>query len=138
MILVVEDHADTRKALVRLLAIEGYTALAVETGSQALALLREHRPRLVLLDFGLPDISGLDVFRHMRKTPALAGIPVIMFSAFTGTQRQQAIDAGVDGYVIKGSLDWPRLVREIARLAGLPSSPGQLQSDLLVEGTEGR
>jgi two-component system KDP operon response regulator KdpE len=60
-ILIVEDDAETRAALVRELASRGYRTTEAEDGRSALARWESHRPDLVLLDLGLPDIDGLDV-----------------------------------------------------------------------------
>lgn len=70
----------------------------------------------------MPGLDGLHVFRHMKRDPRLAAIPVIMFSANDGLWKDRAIAAGVDAYIVKGALDWGLLQREVLRLAG----PGTL------------
>jgi CheY-like chemotaxis protein len=124
MLLIVDDHGDTREILIRLLKIEGYESIGVKCGTEALLFLKTHKPRLVLLDYSMPDIDGLTVFREIKTDVQTAGIPVIMFSANEGDIRDEAIQAGVDAYVVKGSLDWPFLRKEILRLAG----PGTVSS----------
>jgi CheY-like chemotaxis protein len=120
MILVVEDHADTRRALLRLLSLDGYEAAPAGCGQDALTLLKLNKPRLVILDCGLPDIDGLAVFRAIRSDPRLDDTRVVMFSAYDGSRRDEALAAGVDAYVLKGSLDLLHLLDEIRRFAGPP------------------
>ena len=122
MILVVEDHSDTRRALLRLLEIEGYEAAPAGCGQDALAFLKDNLPRLVILDCGLPDVDGLAVFRAIRSDRRLDGTRVVMFSAYDGAKRDEALAAGVDGYVVKSSLDWLHLLDEIRRFAGPPGN----------------
>ncbi|CAN5613198.1 hypothetical protein BH10PLA1_BH10PLA1_22750 [soil metagenome] len=123
MILVVDDHADTRLAIVQLLKFDGYDAIAVSSGSEALAFLTHVRPKLLLIDYSMPDMTGLDVLAQMKKDERLAILPVIMFSAHGEAARQEALRAGVSSYIMKASLDWSKLSSEVARLAGPPASP---------------
>ena len=123
MILVVEDHPDTRRALLRLLEIHGYEAVPAGCGHDALAFLKDNVPRLILLDCGLPDVDGLAVFRAIRSDRRLDGTRVVMFSAYDGAKRDEALAAGVDGYVVKNSMDWLHLLEEIRRFAGPPAKP---------------
>ena len=120
MILVVEDHADTRAAHLRLLSMEGYEGVPAGCGQEALALLRYVQPRLVILDCALSD-GGLDILRAIRSDRRLDRTRVIMFCANDGgSQRHEARAIGVDAYVLKGTLDWLQLAAEIHRLAGPP------------------
>jgi CheY-like chemotaxis protein len=121
MILVVEDHADTRRALLRLLSTEGYEGVPALCGQDALAILKHNEPRLVILDCGLPDVEGLQIFRAIRSDRRLDETRVVMFSAYDGSQRDEALAAGVDAYVLKGSGGFPHLVAEVRRLAGPPT-----------------
>lgn len=99
-ILVVEDEADLVMMLEDRLRVEGYQVEAAGGGEQALALLREHFYDLVLLDVGLPGMSGLDVCQELRRMGS--GVPVIMLTA-----RSQVVDKvvglklGADDYVTK-------------------------------------
>jgi CheY-like chemotaxis protein len=121
MILIVEDHADTRAALVRVVSMAGYEAVPAGCGEDALAVLKHRKPRLVILDCGLPDIEGLEVFRAIRSDRRLDGTRVLMFSAYDGSKRDEALAAGVDAYVLKASLDLLQLLAEVQRLAGPPT-----------------
>ena len=118
MVLVVDDHGDTREALVRLLKREGYDAIGVKCGGEALLFLQTHAVGLVVLDYHMPDMDGLAVLADMRRDPRLAEVPVILFTADIGRLKERAMQQGVNAYVEKGTLDWGRLLAEVRRLAG--------------------
>jgi CheY-like chemotaxis protein len=129
MILVVDDHADTRFVLHRLLTLDGYEALAVASGGEALGFLSKYMPKLVILDYSMPDMNGLMVFKQMKADPRLKAIPVIMFSANADDVKDEAIAAGIDAYIEKSSLDWILIHKEIARLAGPPTRSPRAPED---------
>ena len=99
-ILVVEDHASIQRALRRSLTISGYEVLVVDNGRQAVELVREQQPDLVLLDLSLPgEIDGLGVCIQVRQW---SQIPIIIVSARTDEQQKvQALDLGADDYLTK-------------------------------------
>jgi two-component system phosphate regulon response regulator PhoB len=108
-ILVVEDEADIRQILAYNLGQAGYEILVADRGEQALALARENRPDLVLLDLMLPDMSGLDVCRNFKSESSLRDIPVIMLTARSEEiDRVVGFELGADDYVVK-----PFSVREL-------------------------
>jgi CheY-like chemotaxis protein len=123
MLLVADDHADTREILVRLLKRDGYDVAAVESGEDAMAYLSTSKPALVILDHSMPGMDGLQVLERMKQDPRLADVPVIMFSAHESPIREQAVAAGVSAYVLKASLDWSVLRAQILRLAGPGDRP---------------
>lgn len=102
-VLVVEDSPLFRRMLSDLLQSLGYTSIVEAAGGRAaLEKLAEQTPALVCLDLTLPDISGFEVCEHIRATPALRNVPVLMISARTLTvDRAQAEEAGASGYLIK-------------------------------------
>ena len=72
------------------------------TGGEGLAAVHAKRPHLILLDMHLPDISGLELLRHLKADPATAAIPVIVVSAdATAQQVDAALDAGAVRYLTK-------------------------------------
>ena len=99
-ILVVEDDASIQRALRRSLTISGYEVLVVDNGRQAVQLVREQQPDLVLLDLSLPgEIDGLGVCVQVRQW---SQIPIIIVSARTDEQQKvQALDLGADDYLTK-------------------------------------
>jgi two-component system chemotaxis response regulator CheY len=102
-VLVVEDSPMFRRMLSDMLQSLGYTrVLEAFSGEAAKELLAEQRPDLVCLDLTLPDISGYEVCEHIRATPGLQDVPVLMISARAQTMdRAQAEEAGASGYLIK-------------------------------------
>jgi len=100
LILIVDDHDDTRELFAELLAFDGFSVLSAATGGDALALVREHQPCLVLLDLGLPDIAGLELVLRLRAEPNTATVPIYALSGFTNL-RSAALAAGIDGFLVK-------------------------------------
>jgi Response regulators consisting of a CheY-like receiver domain and a winged-helix DNA-binding domain len=98
-ILVVEDEPNIADLVDLYLSRDGYRVLKQATGEAGLAAVRDHRPRLVILDVGLPDIDGLEVCRRIRATSAL---PVIFLTARADEiDRVLGLELGADDYLTK-------------------------------------
>jgi CheY-like chemotaxis protein len=112
-VLLVEDSDAIRDAFTILLEDAGYTVLGAGTGEDALRLAAEHVPDLVLLDMGLPDMTGLEVVRRIKSVPATAGIAVV---AVTGrdeeADRRACLAAGCAAYIVK-PVNTQKLVRDL-------------------------
>ena len=94
-----EDDAAIRTALTRALRDQGHTVSAVGSGMPALSAAVEHKPDVVLLDLGLPDIDGADVLSMLR---AVSDVPVIVATARDDEQEMvRLLDLGADDYIIK-------------------------------------
>lgn len=114
--LVVDDYDDAREMLRMILEHHQLDVLEARDGAEAIECAREHRPDLVLLDLGLPRVSGWDVARTLKSDPATADIPLIACTAFTlARQHERARDAGCAHVVVK-PID-PRALVEIVRSA---------------------
>lgn len=101
-ILVVEDEMDLRELLVYSLAQDHYNVTSVEDGRSAWRKLEEQPFDLVLLDWMLPDMSGIELLRRIRRSPSRKALPVIMVTARDGeNDRVHGLDSGADDYVIK-------------------------------------
>jgi CheY-like chemotaxis protein len=94
-LLVVDDDARVCDVLRRLLARAGYVVTCAGGGEEALALLRDLRPDLVILDWMMPGLDGLGVLRRLRADPATAAIPVMVYTA--SDEPQVARDAAALG-----------------------------------------
>src|SRR5262249_45795546 len=98
-ILVVDDEVEITRALQRSLEAHGYEVFTASDGERALENIANSRPDLVLLDLGLPGMSGLEVCKRVRAQSAL---PIIVLSVKdTERDKVQALDLGADDYVSK-------------------------------------
>lgn len=101
-ILIVEDDPLLRHAFRLLLEDAGYPVHEAGTGTEALSAVAAVRPRLVLLDLGLPDLPGLDVAREITADPANAGTRVVALTGRVGARERQAcLDAGCAHFLPK-------------------------------------
>jgi CheY-like chemotaxis protein len=99
-ILVVDDEPDLVATCERLLARVGHVSLRAHTGPDAMALIDQERPDLVVADLRLPGVDGLTVARHARGH--VPPIPVILMTAYDSPQaRRAARDSGVGAYLAK-------------------------------------
>ena len=113
-VLVVEDNADTADIIQRRLQLDGMEPVVCMRGAEAKTLLGQQQFDAVVLDIMMPDVSGFEVLEHVRATPALADLPVIMLTAKASPQdREQAKDMGADAYIVKpfGPHDLVRTLR---------------------------
>jgi DNA-binding response OmpR family regulator len=102
VILVVDDDPVIVKLLEINFRLEGFQPRIATGGRQAIDMVREVRPALVLLDLMMPGIDGWEVRRAMLEDPATANIPVIVVSARTQDEdRQQGYALGVTAYITK-------------------------------------
>ena len=101
-VLVVDDNRDQAESLGMLLEIFGHQVRIAFDGGQALTIAEEFKPQLVLLDIGLPGMSGYDVARRLREMPGLDGAVLV---AQTGwgeeADRQRSVEAGIDRHLVK-------------------------------------
>ena len=101
-ILLVEDNPVNRKLARNVLRSRGYEVWEVASGEEALSLLGERRPDLVLMDLQLPGMDGLEVTRRIKARPETAEVPVVALTAHVGQiDEQRALDAGCSGYITK-------------------------------------
>ncbi len=98
-ILVVEDEPAIAETLVYALETEGYRVQHAGTGSEAIEVFRQSAPDFIVLDVGLPDVSGFDVCREIRKT---SDLPILFLTAREGEiDRVVGLEIGGDDYVVK-------------------------------------
>lgn len=101
-VLVVEDEPAQREVLRYNLEAEGFRVVQAASGDEGLLMLREEAPDIVLLDWMLPGVSGIEVCRQIKSRSETRAIPVIMLSARTEeVDRVRGLETGADDYVIK-------------------------------------
>jgi two-component system, OmpR family, phosphate regulon response regulator PhoB len=102
LVLVVEDEAPLLTLLRYNLEKEGFSVCEASDGEEALMQIAERKPDLVLLDWMLPMVSGLEVCRRIRRAPETRALPVIILTARgEETDRVRGLDSGADDYVVK-------------------------------------
>ena len=138
-IILIEDEVPMRRLLKTILTAQGYLVIEAETGRRGLIEAGTRKPDLVILDFGLPDMDGAQVIKHLREW---SQIPIVVPSARDQEpQKIKALDTGADDYLTKpfGAAELLARVRvalrHAARVAGSTGesefSAGPLKVDLL-------
>ncbi|OPJ61936.1 response regulator [Clostridium oryzae] len=98
-ILVVEDDKPIRNFITASLEVQGFKYIETDKGAEAIALSMSHRPDLMILDLGLPDIDGIEVIIKVREW---SNLPIIIVSARENErQKVEALDKGADDYLTK-------------------------------------
>lgn len=101
-VLVVDDEPDYLRIAARIAAGAGCAVLTAPTALEGVALAAAEHPDMILLDVGLPDISGFEAARRMRKVPALAKVPIIFFTVRSELDMvAEGLKLGAAGYVLK-------------------------------------
>ncbi len=101
-ILIVEDNGLNMKLFRDLLTAHGYVTLETSDGAEALELVRQHRPNLVLMDIQLPNVSGLEIIKSNKADAELKSIPVVAVSAFvTKWDTETMRELGCEAYLAK-------------------------------------
>jgi len=125
-ILVVDDHPDNVELLRARLESRGYDVTGASGGEEALQLVKENPPDLILLDVMMPKVGGMEVVRRLKADKSLPFIPVIMQTALDSTENKvEGLDAGADDYITK-PINFPELDARVKSLLRIK----KLQQDL--------
>jgi two-component system phosphate regulon response regulator PhoB len=101
-VLLVEDEYAQREVLAYNLEAEGFDVIQADNGEDALLLVDEDQPDMIILDWMMPKVSGIEVCRRLKMRPETRAIPVIMLSARAEeVDRVRGLETGADDYVIK-------------------------------------
>ena len=101
-VLIVEDNELNMKLFHDLLEAQGYETLETREGLSALAIARQSKPDLILMDIQLPQVSGLEVTRWIKDDPELRAIPVVAVTAFAMKGDEERIrEGGCEAYLSK-------------------------------------
>lgn len=102
LVLVVEDHEDTRFLLKTMLEMHGYRVSEARDGEEGVLLARREHPRLVIMDATLPRLDGIAATRRIRSDSALESVPVVFLSGHAQPDfRAAALDAGGTDFLVK-------------------------------------
>ena len=101
-VMIVEDNELNMKLFNDLLRANGYDTLPMRSGYEALDMLKEKRPDLIIMDIQLPEISGLEVTRRIKEDESLRDIPIVAVTAFAMKGDEERIrQGGCEGYLSK-------------------------------------
>ena len=123
-ILIIEDETDIRELLTYNLELEGLEVVGAANGEEAFRVLKSEPVQLVVLDLMLPDVSGLEICRYIRRESALSRLPVIMLTAKgEEVDRIVGFELGADDYVTKPFNIREMILRVKAVLARAKTTP---------------
>ncbi|HEX4124045.1 MAG TPA: response regulator [Tepidisphaeraceae bacterium] len=114
-VLLVEDHEDTRRVMARLLKIAGYTVTLAGSVKEAIEAANKYPFELLLSDIGLPDGSGADIMRHIKRTTTIKGIALSGFGQEEDLRKSR--EAGFETHLTK-PVDFQKLQDVMQRVAG--------------------
>jgi two-component system catabolic regulation response regulator CreB len=124
-ILVVEDESGIADTIQYVLATDGFAPVWCATAEQALHEFRAHPPALAILDVGLPDLNGFELFRQLQAVPGAAGVPMLFLTARSDEiDRVVGLELGADDYIAKpfSPRELVARVRGILRRSARPAS----------------
>jgi CheY-like chemotaxis protein len=102
LVLVADDHADTRLLFRTVLEVRGFSVIEAADGEETVRTAEKLRPDLILMDCGLPRLSGVDATRRIRASAHIGQVPIIFISGHAGTTFVAlAREAGCDEYLVK-------------------------------------
>ena len=122
-VIIVEDEPAVADLLEEMLSVDGYQVLKIHSSTSALAEIRAGKPDVVLLDIMMPDVSGLEVVRFMRREPDMQRVPVVIVSAKTLPEDiRTGLEAGATAYLTK-PVDMGGLRRTVAQVIREAENP---------------
>lgn len=116
--MIIEDEPDAAEMFAEMMRVSGFHVVKVTSSTPAMGMLAQEKPDVVILDVMMPDVSGLEVLRYIRREPAIAQIPVIVVSAKSlPSDIKIGMDAGATAYLTKpvGFMDLKQAVDNAIR-----------------------
>lgn len=121
-LLVIDDDRDIRQvAKTSLELVGGFHVILADSGQRGLTLAHEARPDAIILDLMMPDLDGRTTLAHLKQTPGMASIPVIMLTAKVQANRQELMGQGAAGVLVK-PFDPIQLPDQVCEILGWGSS----------------
>ncbi len=108
-ILIVEDYDDVRRMLKLLLESEKFRVLEAATGSQALDVIRNQRPDVILMDLALPGVDGFETIRRIRTIDGFQNTPIVVLTAYTGPSTYETALRAGSNYFMSKPIDFDEL-----------------------------
>ncbi len=118
-VMIIEDEVDAAELFSEMMRINGFRVIKMFSSAPAIPIIAQEKPDIILLDVMMPDISGLEVLRYIRREPDLANIPVIILSAKSmPSDIKTGIEAGASMYLTKpvGFLDLKQAVERVLNI----------------------
>jgi DNA-binding response OmpR family regulator len=115
-VLIIEDEPDAAEMFAEMMRVNGFRVVKMFSSAPAIPMLNQEKPDVVILDVMMPDISGLEVLRYIRREPELSSTPVIVVSAKSmPSDIKTGLEAGADLYLTKpvGFLDLKQAVDQV-------------------------
>ncbi len=123
-ILIVEDNEMNRDMLSRRLERKGYDVVMAFDGLEGVSAVQSHKPDLILMDMGLPKMTGWEAARVLKGNPETWKIPIIALTAHAmSSDREEAVNAGCDDFDTK-PIELPRLLEKISSLLAVSFGQG--------------
>jgi len=115
-VMIIEDEPDAAELFAEMMRVNNFRVVKMYSSTPAIPIIAQEKPDVIILDIMMPDISGLEVLRYMRREPDLSCIPVIVVSAkSTPNDIQTGLDAGATVYLTKpvGFMDLKLAVQQV-------------------------
>jgi CheY-like chemotaxis protein len=119
-VMIIEDEPEAAELFGEMMRVNGFRVLKMFSSAPAIPLIKQEKPDVIILDVMMPDISGLEVLRYMRREPELVSIPVIVVSAKSMPgDIKIGLEAGASIYLTKpvGFLDLKQAVEQVLQKA---------------------
>jgi DNA-binding response OmpR family regulator len=116
--MIIEDETDAAEMFAEMMRVNGFRVIKMFSSAPAISLIAQEKPDLILLDVMMPDISGIEVLRYIRRDPKLEKIPVIIVSAKSmPSDIKNGMEAGASMYLTKpvGFLELKQAVENFTR-----------------------
>jgi CheY-like chemotaxis protein len=100
-VLVVEDHLETRDAIILWLELFGYEVITANDGQEGLESARAEKPDLIVTDIQMPYVDGIEMIKRLRSTPECCDVPILVVTAYEMDYAKEAIEAGANRALAK-------------------------------------
>jgi two-component system, chemotaxis family, chemotaxis protein CheY len=117
-VLIVEDSKMYAHVLSIALRRAGFDPVIARDGAEALALWQSVRPNVVILDLGLPVMDGLEVLKHVERSPGWPTVPVIVLTATSGLKLDEARQHGTASVLLKSAVSLPQIIEGLRQALG--------------------